>query len=295
MSAESRRSVIYSQNFIRSRKVARRLVSRSSISGSDTVVEVGPGRGMLTVPLARQSGHVIAVEKDPVLAGNLITRLDNVSNVTVFPGDFLSLPLPLTPYKVVANIPFNITADLVRKFTRAENPPDDMFIVVQKEAADRFIGMPEATMFSILLYPWFEVTIDYAFRSTDFVPEPRVRIVLLRFSKRGPPLVLPEHARSFRDFVTFGFTAWQPDICRALTPVFGREAFIRLAREFGIDPGCRPRLVTAEQWLLLHNELVADPRFGAGRARVAGAENQLHQQQSRLERPRRTRTSRRRR
>lgn len=295
MSAESRRSVVYSQNFIRSRKVARRLVSRSSISGSDTVVEVGPGRGMLTVPLARQSGHVIAVEKDPLLAGNLIERLDNFSNVTVVPGDVLSLPLPLTPYKVVANIPFNITADLVRKFTRAENPPDDMFLVVQKEAADRFIGLPEATLFSILLYPWFEVSVDYQFRSDDFVPEPRVRIVLLRFSKRGPPLILPGHAQSFRDLVTFGFTAWQPDICRALAPVFGGEAFKKLAVAFGIDPGCRPRQVTAEQWLRLHNALAANPQFGEGWKRVAGAEDRLSQQQSGLKKSNRTRDSNRRR
>lgn len=249
---------------------------------------------MLTVPLARQSGHVIAVEKDPVLAGNLITRLEHVNNVTVFPGDFLSLPLPLTPYKVVANIPFNITADLVRKFTRAENPPDDMFLVVQKEAADRFIGLPEATLFSILLHPWFSVTVDYRFRTTDFVPEPRVRIVLLRFSKRGPPLIASEHSQSFRDFVTFGFTAWQPDIGRALAPVFGQEALVELTRMLDIDPGSRPRQITPEQWIQLHTALVSDPRFGKGRKRIAGAENRLNQQQGRLEKSGRTRVSRRR-
>lgn len=127
---DQRRSVVYSQNFIRSRKLASRLVERSSVTLHDTVVEIGPGKGALTQALADRCHQVIAIEKDPELARRLGNDLTG-QNITVFEADILDLPLPATSYKVFANIPFNITSGIVTKLTQSPNPPDDAYLVMQ--------------------------------------------------------------------------------------------------------------------------------------------------------------------
>ena len=230
---DQRRSVVYAQNFIHSRRLAARLVERSSVTSDDTVVEIGPGKGILTRASARQCHHVIAVEKDPKLARQLGHDLSG-SNVTIFEADVLSVPLPATRYKVFANIPFNITSDIVTRLTQSMNPPDDAYLVMQREAGERFVGFPRQSLYALLLDPWFVRSIDYRFKRTDFVPIPRVDVVLLRFSKRGPPLVRPSEAQSYRDFVVHGFTAWQPTLRDAYCLVFSPHQLN--------DVGCRVNL-----------------------------------------------------
>ena len=164
----------------------RRIVDRSPIDPNDLIIEIGPGRGALTRRLAVATRQVIAIEKDPTLARRLSREVNSLGNVVIFEADFLQLPLPVTPYKVVANIPFNVTAAIVAKLTHAANPPEDASLVLQREAAERFMGQPKQTLVSLQLQPWFNLSITYRFQRHDFVPVPQVDIVLLRFSKRGP-------------------------------------------------------------------------------------------------------------
>ena len=96
------------------------------------------------------------------------------------------LPFPRRPYKVFANIPFNATAAIVNRLTQACHPPEDSYLVVRAEAAERFTGQPRGTLISTLLKPWFEPTLVHRFDRTDFDPPPRVDAVMLRLQKRGP-------------------------------------------------------------------------------------------------------------
>src|SRR5215510_1463281 len=80
-------------------------------------------------------------------------------------------------------------AAIVSRLTAASNPPRDAYLVVQREAAERFVGKPRPTLVAALLMPWFEASIVHRFRATDFAPAPRVDVVMLRLHKRGPPFV----------------------------------------------------------------------------------------------------------
>ena len=140
MSSLRRRRIVYSQNYLRSPRLVDRLLDRSAISGDDLVIEIGPGRGVITERLAARCRQVIAVEKDPVLVEELRARFAQGGNVALFAADFLEFPLPLTSYKVFANIPFNITAAIVGKLTSGISPPSDAYLGMQREAADRFLG-----------------------------------------------------------------------------------------------------------------------------------------------------------
>lgn len=285
---DQRRSVRYSQNFLRSPALARRLVATATIQADDLVIEIGPGRGVLTRALAERCRLVIAVEKDAELAHTLSSNLDDQRNVAIYEGDFLGLPLPLTTYKIFANIPFNTTAAIISKLTEDVNPPEEASLVLQREAAERFVGGDRSTLAALLIQPWFTTTVVHHFRTNDFVPPPRVDVVLLRFNKRGPPLVTAVERQLYRDFVTHGFTAWQATVRDAYRGVFSARDVRRFQSEGSVDLSLKPSALLFEQWLALFKCFSRTCSIQQ-RAVVAGAEERLRRQQVGLSKEHRTR------
>ena len=212
------------------RELVERLLNRSGIGPDDLVIEIGPGRGVITERLAARCRQVLAVEQDPVLVEQLRVQFAHAPNVALFAGDFLSFPLPLTTYKVFANIPFNITAAIVGKLTSGTSPPIDTYLGMQREAATRFMGSPQETLMAVLLKPWFEPTVVHRFRPADFVPRPGVDVVLLRLRQREVPLVSPGNAALFEDFTAYVFTAWQPTVREALARVLPKRLVVDIER-----------------------------------------------------------------
>src|SRR6476661_8608143 len=130
-------SILYSQNFLRDPALVASLLDKCDIGVGDVVYEIGPGKGILTEQLALRCKQVVAIEKDPDLADLLWRRFAGWPHVTIHQGDFLEYLLPRhRPYKVVANIPFNVTAAIVHKLTMAERPPVDAYLTMQREAAE---------------------------------------------------------------------------------------------------------------------------------------------------------------
>jgi 23S rRNA (adenine-N6)-dimethyltransferase len=282
-----RRSVRYSQNFLKDRDLVERLLDQAEISPDDLVVEIGPGTGVITAGLARRSRQVVAIEKDPDLAGALARRLANVPNVMIRRGDILQTELPDPPFKVFANIPFNITAAIVSKLVAGPCLPDDAYLIVQKEAAERFSGRPLETLSAVLLKPWFEPAIVQRLRPDDFAPAPAVDVVMLRLRKRGPPLVGVREAQLFRDFVVYAYMNARPTLLRGLRTFLEPEEVQRLARTAGVGLRTTPGLVPFEHWLVLFHEFRA---VAGGRARraVGGSEERLRRQQEGLQKRHRT-------
>ncbi|MHB8575337.1 MAG: ribosomal RNA small subunit methyltransferase A, partial [Dehalococcoidia bacterium] len=189
MPSHLRPRIRFGQNFLVDPRLIDRLLDASSITSADVVLEIGPGGGIITERLARRARQVLAIERDPQLAARLRLRLAGWASVRIRTGDFLEAPLPAEPYKVFASIPFNQTAAIVAKLMGAAVPPDDAYLVVQREAAERFMGRPTGTLVATLLHPWFAIDVRHRFQHRDFDPPPGVEVVLLRLAKRGPPLV----------------------------------------------------------------------------------------------------------
>jgi 23S rRNA (adenine-N6)-dimethyltransferase len=285
------RSIRYSQNFLRDPALARKLVATSSLSRDDLVIEIGPGRGVLTRALSERCRQVVAIELDELLAAELGRSLDQLRNVVIYEGNFLDLPLPLTMYKVFANIPFNTTAAIVSKLLDGPNPPSEAWLIMQREAAARFIGLGRTTLAALLIHPWFEPVVVHNFRRDDFVPPPRVEVVLLRFNKRGPPLVNEVERQLFRDFVTHGFTAWQPSVRDAYRGAFAERDLRRIESELRINLRRKPSALPVDQWLAMFDYFAC---HGSARQRdtIAGADARLQAQQAGLTKEHRTRGSR---
>jgi 23S rRNA (adenine-N6)-dimethyltransferase len=281
------RDIAHTQNFLTSARLVEQLVEQADIDTDDLVLEIGPGRGIITSALADRAGQVIAVEKDAALAKRLQRRFSGRQHVHIVSADILRIPLPRTPYKVFASLPFNATSDIMARLLAAATLPDDLHVIIQREAAERFSGAPRETLVAVLLKPWFEPSIVHKFRRSDFMPAPRVDVVMLRLRKRGPPLVVDADAQLFRDFVAYGFTAWQRSVADALESLLGRTHARQAVYETGLPLHTPPSLVPFACWLHLFEHLKANHRRRLA-AQLAGAERRLRQQQHGLQKRHRT-------
>ncbi len=278
----------YSQNFIRDPRLIDSLLDRSTIRGRDLVYEIGPGTGVITERLALRCRQVVAIEKDRRLADELRDRCHAYPNVCIYAADFLRFPLPTTPFKVFANIPYACTTAIVTRLTAGPAVPTDSYLIVQREAADRFLGSPRATLFAALLNPWFALEVCHRFHPGDFRPAPKVESVLLRLHRREQALVSAADTRFFRDFVTFAFTAPCPTMRCMLRACAGRQFADRLIRLARLDPNATPSMIPGTFWVLLFEHL--KDAGGAGvRHAVAGAEQRLRGRQAALRKVHRTR------
>ena len=251
MAKKSNKKVLLAQNFLRSSKLVRYLLDKSSIESCDVVYEIGPGRGIITGELAQIARKVIAIEKDPILARQLRTRFQNVDNVQIIANDFLKYHISDAEYKIFANIPYNITACIVRKILYAPAVPSEAYLVMQKEAAEKFSGSPNETQFSILAKPLFDIQIVRELRRTDFEPVPNVDSVLLHIKKRPSPLIRREDDFLYRSFVRYGFGTWKNSLKLSFKPIFTFGQWKHLSKDLHFPLNAIPSHLTLEQWLSL--------------------------------------------
>lgn len=183
---DSRLQKIYgSQNFLTSRRLLERIVGKSTITKNDTVLEIGSGKGHLTEVLCRKANFVYSVEIDRKLYEHAKVRLKNVSNLDIICKDFMKYQLPNKKnYKVFANIPYYLTTKIVKKLTEDAHPPSEIWLVMEKGAAKRFLGIPTETKYSLSLKHRWKLNIVYFFNKEDFHPKPSVDSVLLHFLRK---------------------------------------------------------------------------------------------------------------
>ena len=277
METRQHRQVCLAQNFLRSPKLARRLVGMSTIRSSDTVYEIGPGNGIITAALASVARQVVAIEKDPELVRRLRERFRLLDNVEIVEKDFLDysfLTRPgfgalflrterqprLSEYKIFASIPYNNTAQILRKILYERSKLSEGYLILQKEAAKKFSGSPRETLFSILVKPFFEFQILSQLRRIDFWPVPHVDSVFLSIKRRTSPLIEAQDVVPYRDFVQYGFGRWKPNLKLAFKNVFTYKQWKRLARELDFPLNATPTELSFEQWLGLYQSLVHSKR-----------------------------------
>lgn len=247
MSENYRKSL--AQNFLTKAHLAASLLNDSSISLADIVYEIGPGTGMLTKELGKRAKKVIAIEKDYELYMKLKRKFELNANIVLYNADFLQFKITESYYKIFANIPFNITSAVVRKIVYAANPPVEAYLILQKEAAEKFIGAPKTTQFSILVKPCFRLKIIRFFKRTDFSPVPNVDVVMLHIEKRIPSLISPKDIRIYERFVKCGFGAWRQNLKLNYKNIFSHNQWKKLSHDLEFSIRAKPSELTFRQWL----------------------------------------------
>jgi 23S rRNA (adenine-N6)-dimethyltransferase len=240
------------QNFLKDRRIARRIVAESGVGKDDLVVELGAGGGMLTRQLARVAGRVVAVEYDPYWAKRLRELFSDDSNVFVVHEDALKVELPKEPFTVVANVPFcNTTSILHRLLDDPTSPPERAYLVVQKQVALKHAQSKPTTLKTLHWSPWYRFSASLRLPADAFYPEPQVTACLMVAAKRGPPLLQPCHRQLFLDLVRQAFEGRGNTVGSVLRPTFTRTQLRRLARDNRFALDLPPSMLTVSQWASL--------------------------------------------
>ena len=268
-----RRRKSLGQHFLADARIANRIVAAAELGGSDTVLEIGPGAGVLTRRLVEQAGTVVAVELDQRLGAELPERLGFPQNLEVVPGDGRevdpdALVGPAVPYKVVANLPYYAAAPIVRRFLETVRRPTLMVVMVQREVADVMNAKPgEFTLLSVATQFYASPSVVAQVPARCFRPPPKVSSTVLKLAVRAEPAAAVADREAFFALVRAGFSAPRKQLRNSLMQGTGATAEMVAASldGAGIDPQRRPATLGINEWAALDAKWPA----GAPRSRAA--------------------------
>ena len=168
------------QNFLYERGIVQRMVRSARIGTGDTVVEIGPGLGILTDELLLRAGRVIAIELDRTLAAHLTAQFGDNPNFSLHSGDALRVDLDhvlqgVSEYRLTANLPYGVAAAVIRRFLEADKAPTQLTVMLQLEVAQRLVAAPpNMTILSVATQFYAEPRIAFHVPPTVFIPPPNV-------------------------------------------------------------------------------------------------------------------------
>ena len=279
----------HSQNYLHSKQLVATLLSKSNICNDDIVIEIGPGKGIITNELAKKSKKVIAIEFDAKLAKTLSEKYKESKKVQIIEMDFLKYKISVKePYKVCANIPFNITADIVKKVFEADNPPEDIYFIMQYEAFLRYSGQPfyNESLRSLLYKPWFSAELIYEFKPSDFYPVPNARICFAHFQRKTSADV--EDAIDYRNFLSYIFLASGNTFKDKTKKLFTYEQQKRICKFLKIKLESTLTEISYDGWLYLYDvflKFVSNEK----KAIILNAEQAMKNNQNKIQKKHRNR------
>jgi 16S rRNA (adenine1518-N6/adenine1519-N6)-dimethyltransferase len=247
------------QNFLTDEGVIQEIIQGSNLQKEDVVLEIGPGKGVLTQALAARCRKVLAVELDQSLVPVLENRFKENKNIEIIQGDILkadikkiiaSCELPVTDYRVIANIPYYITSLIIRKFLEAEAPPQEMILMVQKEVAERIVARAgKMSILAVSVQYYADAEILFLVPRTAFDPVPEVDSAVIRITYNAKRIASADAANFFR-VVRAGFCAKRKTLANNLANSLHlerKEAEAKLAQA-GLASNVRAQELSVEDW-----------------------------------------------
>lgn len=251
------------QNFLVDKQALAQIVVAADIQSADTIVEIGPGLGVLTAELSKRAGKVIAIEKDDKFADVLKTQYLN-SNVEIVHQDALNFEpntygLMAESYKLVANIPYNITSLIIRKFLEEDDKPEMMILLVQKEVAERIIAKPgDMSLLAVSVQFYAKVEIVAIVPKESFFPTPKVDSAIIKLvSKSDSKQVSKTEEKDFFRIVKFGFAAKRKTLENNLSAGMHikKDDARDIIKKAGFAPNIRAEGLSVLDWLKLFETL----------------------------------------
>jgi 16S rRNA (adenine1518-N6/adenine1519-N6)-dimethyltransferase len=252
----------FGQNFLVDRSVLLRIVEAAEIHTGDQVLELGAGTGVLTRELAKHARRVVAVELERHMLSLLAETTRNFTNVEIIERNLLYVdPAEVfgsKPYKLVANLPYYITAPAFRHFLESANPPRLLVVMVQYEVAQRIVAEPgDLSLLGVSIQFYGKPKIIEHVPARAFYPAPKVDSAILRVDlKDEVPLTRKQRDGFFR-LVQAGFSERRKQLHNSLAHGLHRknaevQAWLLAAN---IDPSRRAETLSIEDWLRLWHEM----------------------------------------
>jgi 16S rRNA (adenine1518-N6/adenine1519-N6)-dimethyltransferase len=273
----------YGQNYLINPEIIEKIIEAAEVNGADTVVEVGPGFGALTFALADKVKNVIVFEIEKKIAP--YWEAHTLKNVQIIWGNVLKTAgdLPNGKYKVVANLPYQITSAVIRFFLENENPPESMTLMVQKEVAERICAKAGGmSLLSVAVQYYANAEIVGLVPRDNFWPVPKVDSAIIKLSLRAPkgrsnpsakqnqnsstenngiasslPARAPRNDSAFFRLVKAGFANRRKLLIKNLLPIVGKQNKEKLKSvfaELGLSENVRAQELGIEEWdALIHH------------------------------------------
>lgn len=259
------------QNFLIQPKVYQAIVRAAEIKSDDEILEIGPGWGFLTMALAEQAKRVVSVELDHLLAEVLPSRLaiSDLNNIEVINHDILKTVINRPDlvghqdlsninladnYKLVANLPYNITSVCLRRFLSGEVArPNLIVVMVQDEVAQRLTARPgDLSLLGLLAQYYSQPEYLTAVPAADFWPKPKVNSAIVRFRLITPRLSITEEKLFWR-LAKIGFSSRRKMLKNNLSAGLHLDEIIiaQAIEKTGQKITCRAQDLSVEQWLKL--------------------------------------------
>ena len=257
------------QNFLIDETVVEKMIQIAAVKSTDHILEIGPGFGILTKRLADQAKSVTAIEIDKKLVQVLSEILSDKPNVKVIEGDVLKIfpdlikSLP-TDYRIVANLPFQITSHFLRKFLDTVKKPKDMVLIVQKELAARICAEPgQMSLISLAVQLYGSPQIKKLIDRSSYWPSPRVDTVILKISNisqgSAEKLSQPQLINFWR-IARIGFSSRRKQLHNNLAAGLKKnnDQIKEIISKIGLNSHCRPQELAVNDWIQLFQQISSD-------------------------------------
>jgi 16S rRNA (adenine1518-N6/adenine1519-N6)-dimethyltransferase len=243
------------QNFLKSSSVVKNIVSSSLIDKDDLVLEIGPGEGVLTSELLKTGCDVVCVEKDdrliPVIEDKFKTEISS-GKLKLIHADILDLKIKEIidrKYKLVANIPYYITGQIIRKFLETDSRPDTITLLVQKEVAERIVAKDKKESLlslSVKLFgnPVYVKTVSRAV----FVPQPNVDSAILKIEKLNSAQIEKSEMDSFFKTIHAGFSHKRKVLISNLKNIYNKDLVEEVFSRMDLPLKSRAEDLDVKKW-----------------------------------------------
>lgn len=248
------------QHWLKDKQTLVSIAQHAKIQKGDTVLEIGPGEGYLTEVLLGKGANVIAVELDDSLSEHLEGRFSSLpfklNKLSILDFDFSTLPVG---YKIVANIPYYITNQLLRILTNISNMPSVAVLLVQKEVAERVSAKPgRMGLTSVVSQLLYEVEQGEVVKANMFDPAPKVDSQVLIFNKRPKPLYEKHISREMVRLAKMCFSQRRKTIENSLSAGLHlpKDEFAKILSKAHLGENVRPQELSLAQWRELADTVV---------------------------------------
>ncbi|HEX9162752.1 MAG TPA: 16S rRNA (adenine(1518)-N(6)/adenine(1519)-N(6))-dimethyltransferase RsmA [Thermoanaerobaculia bacterium] len=244
----------WGQNFLRNQAAVQKIIAAIEPEPDESIVEIGPGEGVLTEKLALLDNEVTAIEIDPELAARLRQRFGD--KVGIRNEDALEGPLPGRPYRAVGNLPYNVGTPILRRVIADPNLRRAVFML-QKEVAQRLVAKPNDEQYGFLtLYTqmFASARILMTLGPGSFHPAPKVDSAVVVLDPR--PVPQPADGVPLIDLISAAFRMRRKKLVNNLTE-WPRDVVLRALREADIDENARAETLTLDQFAHLAARLKA--------------------------------------
>jgi len=216
----------WGQNFLIDDNISKKIVDLLNIKVDDLILEIGPGKGSLTKHIIKKTKNIHLVEIDPRLSDELSVKMNyaNISNVDILKYNISSLK----NFKVIGNIPYNITTPIIFKFLDSKQW-SKMILMTQREVANRIIAKPNSKTYgrlSVMCQAFANVKIEFNVSKNVFYPKPKVDSSIIKFR---PNKVLIPDVDKFSSVVKYAFSQRRKKIKNNLNNMIPKENYAQYA------------------------------------------------------------------